>query len=77
MAHATCPAKDRFDGRVQRLDDAEPHGMIAVGGDAVEVIHQRVAELLHLRQPLPTQGLQPAPEKACHPVAGLVGQIGA
>jgi hypothetical protein len=44
-----------------------------IGGDAVEVVHERVAELLHLEQPLPAQCLQPAEEKAGHAVTSLVG----
>jgi hypothetical protein len=38
--------------------------MIAVGGDAVEVIHQRVAELFHLGQSWPAQGFS-QPKRNC------------
>ena len=39
--HAASPAKDTFDGRVEGLDDSEADVMIAVRGDAIEMIHQR------------------------------------
>ena len=38
--------------------------MITVGGDAVEVVDERVAELFHLAQTPPSQGFQPAEEKS-------------
>ena len=72
IAHATRAAKDRFDRGVQRLDDAEADRMIAVGSNALQVIREGGAELLHLRQSLPAQGVQPAEEKACHaPARGV------
>ena len=40
MAHPAGAAKHGFDGGVQRLDDAEANGMIAVGRDAVEMIRR-------------------------------------
>ena len=47
--------------------------MIATRRDAVEMLHQRVAELLHLRHPLPAQRLQPAEEEARHALTNFVG----
>src|SRR5205085_3631663 len=56
-----------------RLDDAKADRVIAIGGDAVEMIHERVAELLHLGQSLPAQRLQPPEKKPRHTVSGRVG----
>jgi hypothetical protein len=73
VAHATNPSEDGLDGRVDRLDDAKPHRVIATGGDAVEMREQKLAEAFHFRQPLPAQRLDPAEEEVQHPGAGLVG----
>ncbi len=73
IAHATSAPEDGFDRRVQRLDDPEADRMMAIGGDAVDVVDERVAELLHLGQPLPAQRLQPAEEKPRDAVPGRVG----
>ncbi len=43
--------------------------MIAVAGDAVEVVYERVAELLHLWQSLPAQrSLSPDQDSPARPV---------
>ena len=72
VAHATSAAQHRLDRRVQGLDDAEAHGVVAVGLDAVDVLDQEGAELLHLRQSLPAQRLGPAVEKALDTPVSLV-----
>lgn len=72
MTHAASASKDGFDRRVQRLNDAEANGVIAVRGNTVEVIHQRVAEFLHLRQTLPPQRLQPPEEESGHALLGII-----
>jgi len=46
--------------------------MIAVRGDTIEMVHQRVAELLHLGQSLQAKGFQPAEEKPGDALARLV-----
>ena len=47
--------------------------MVAVGGDAVEVVDQGVAEPFHLGHSLPASRLEPAEEDPRHALAGLVG----
>jgi hypothetical protein len=46
--------------------------VIAVRSDTVEMPNQKVAELLHLGQPLPPQCLQPAKEKSGNIFSGPV-----
>jgi hypothetical protein len=62
VAEATSAVDDALERRIHRLDDAEAHGMVAVGGDAVDVYQQEPAEPLRLRQPLPAQRLHPTEE---------------
>lgn len=59
ISHATGPAKHGFDGGVDRLHHAEADPVIAVGGDAVDVLQQEVAQSFHLGQALPAPGLEP------------------
>src|SRR6516165_10876190 len=47
--------------------------METIGGDAFEMTDQKGAELLHFRQPLPAQGLDPADEKVTDTLRRLVG----
>jgi hypothetical protein len=49
---------------IERGSTARANWMITVGGDAVEVVDERVAELFHLAQTPPSQGFQPAEEKS-------------
>src|SRR5262249_714729 len=42
------------------------------GGDAVEMFHQQVAQLLHLGEPLPPQRFEPAEEKLGDAIPRLV-----
>jgi len=72
IAHSPRSAQDRLDRRVDGFDDTESDGMIAVGGDAVEVAHEQIAQLLHLGQPLPAHGLEPPEQKAGDPLARRV-----
>jgi hypothetical protein len=44
-------AQHTSDRRVQRFEDAESGWVIAVRGDAVDVLQQEVAEALHFGQP--------------------------
>jgi hypothetical protein len=60
IAHPACSPEDSFDRRVDRLDDTKADRMIAVGGDALEVTEEEVAESLHFREALPAQRLDPA-----------------
>jgi hypothetical protein len=73
MAHPAGAPEDGLDRRVQRLDDAEANGMIAVRGDAIKVVDQGVTKFFHFGQPLPAQRLQPPEEKACQTVMGPIG----
>ena len=73
IAHAASAPENGFDRRVHRFDDAEANGMVAVGGDPVNVAEEKVAETFHLRQPLPPQRLDPAENEVQHARAGLVG----
>ena len=59
VSHPSCPPQDRLDGGVDRLDDAEANGMIAVGRDPLDVLEEEVAEALHLGQALPAERLDP------------------
>src|SRR5690242_17901163 len=52
-----------FDGRVDRLDDAEAHVMIAIGGDAVDVLQEEVSESFDLGQALPPKRLKGVKER--------------
>jgi hypothetical protein len=38
IAHASRASEDGFDRGVQRLDDTEADGMLAVGRDAIDVL---------------------------------------
>lgn len=73
ITHATGATQHGFDGRIDRFDDAEPHGMIAVGRDALDVLQEKVAELFHLRQTLPAQGLEPSHQEIENARSRLVG----
>lgn len=53
VTHPTRATNNRFDGRVQRFDDAEADRVKAVGGDPVEVLHEEGTKPVHLREPLP------------------------
>lgn len=66
VAHAARPAEDGLDRSVDAFDDTEANAMTAVGGDAIEVAEQEGAELLHLRQALPAERLEPAGEEVRH-----------
>src|SRR5712691_4315606 len=46
--------------------------MIALRGDAVEVFHQRVGQLLHFWKSLPPQGLEPPEQESGDAHAGLI-----
>src|SRR5688572_7556954 len=73
VAHATRAANDRFDGRVHRLDDTEPHRVVTISRDAVDMLQQEVAKAFHFRQSLPPQRLEPAEQEVQDPGASLVG----
>ena len=47
IAHPACSPENSFDRRVDRLDDTEADRMIAVGGDALEVTEEEVAESIY------------------------------
>jgi len=53
IPHASRAAEDGFDRRVDRFDDAEANGMVALSGDALDVCEQEVAQSLHLGEALP------------------------
>src|SRR6185503_7495785 len=72
VAHPASAPDHSFDCCIDRLDNAEAYGVIAVRSDTVEVPNQKVAELLHLGQPLPPQCLQPAKEKSGNTFSGPV-----
>jgi hypothetical protein len=74
IAHPTCPTQDGFDGRIDRLNDAEADGMVAVGRDPVDVFEQELAQPIHLRQPLPPQRIDPTVEEFNTPVRVLYVQ---
>jgi len=42
------------------FDHAESNGMVAVGGDALDVFEQKFAQPLHFGGTLPPQGLEPS-----------------
>ena len=46
--------------------------MVAVGGDAVEVSQQELAQLVHLGEALPPQGAPPTLEEVGDPTTRLV-----
>jgi hypothetical protein len=46
------PPDEAFERRVQRFDNTETNRVITVRGDAVEVLQQRVTQLLHFRESL-------------------------
>ena len=72
-SHPACPSKDGFDRRVDRLDHAEAHGVIAVRGDALDMTEEELAEAIHLRQALPTKRVDPAVQEIQHAGSSLVG----
>jgi len=72
VSHASRSAQDRFDGGVDRLDDAEPNGMVAVGGDPFDVCEEELAQPVHFGKPLPPQRVDPAIEEIQHPGSRLV-----
>jgi hypothetical protein len=43
IPHAARAAEDGFDRGVDRFDDAKANGMVAVGGDALDMFEQKVA----------------------------------
>ena len=73
IPHPTRASEHGFDRRVNRLDDAEADGMVAVGGDALDMTEKEVAQALHLRKALPSQRANPAEQKVEHPGPRLVG----
>ena len=46
--------------------------MVAIGGDPLDVVEEKVAEPFHLRQPLPPQRVDPAEQESQHAGAGFV-----
>src|SRR5581483_6408656 len=60
IAHPARTANHGLDGRVQELDEPEAHRMDAGGGNALEVLHEVGAQLLHFWQSLSAERLQPA-----------------
>ena len=73
VSHASRPTQHRFDSGVDRLHDAEPHRMVAVGGDPVEMLEEEVAQPFHLGQSLPAQCADPPIEEVEDPGTGLIG----
>src|SRR4051812_26816803 len=63
IPHASCPAHHGFDSRVDGFDDAEAHWLVAVGGDALDVLQHEVAEQLHLGTALRAERLEPSDHK--------------
>jgi hypothetical protein len=73
IPHPACPSKDSFDRRVDRLDHAEAHEVIAVRGDAADMTEEELAEAIHLRQALPTERVDPPVQEIQHGGPRLVG----
>src|SRR5512133_37739 len=72
VAHAAGAAEDGFDGGVERLNHAEADGVVAVGGDAIEVAQEKLAELVHLGEALPPESAPPALQEPGETLARLV-----
>ena len=72
IAHAAGTAKDRFDGGVDRLDDAKAQPMVTVGGEPLEVGEEKIAQALHFRKALPAERSDPGEQEVKHAGAGLV-----
>src|SRR5262245_14177989 len=62
-----------FDGGVDRFDVTAANDMVAVGGDTVDVLEEEIAQLLHLWEALPPQGLEPSHQEIKYARSGLVG----
>ena len=76
VAHPAGATQHALDGRVDRFHDPEADAMVAVGGDAVDMHEEEVAEALHLGQALPAQRLHPAEEEVQHARPGLRSKDG-
>src|SRR6516225_1944266 len=72
IAHAARTAKDRFDGGVDRLDDAKAHPMVTVGCDPFDVGEEKITQSLHFRKALPAERSDPSEQEVQHAAAGLV-----
>jgi hypothetical protein len=53
IPHPSRTAEYRFDGGVDRFDDPKPYGMIAVGGDPLDMVEEEVSQAFHFGQSLP------------------------
>ena len=72
IAHAARTAKDRFDGGVDRLDDAKAHPVVTVGCDPFDVGEEKIAQPLHFRKALPAERCDPGEQEVQHAGPGLV-----
>ena len=43
ISHPSRATEHGFDGGVDRFDNSEPYGMIAVGGDALDMTEEEVS----------------------------------
>lgn len=73
VAHPASAADDRFDARVDRLDDSEAHRVVAVGRDPFDMTEEEVTQALHLGQSLPPQRPDPTKQEVEHAGSRLVG----
>src|SRR5438093_338743 len=73
VTHPSGPTEDGFDGGIDRLDHPKSDMVSAVGGDAVEMLEEELAQPVHLRKPLPAECVTPAVEEIQHAHARLVG----
>src|SRR5882672_10048733 len=67
ISHAARSTEHGCDGGVDRLDHPEPDLVIAVGGNPVEMLEQKLAQPLHLGKALPPKRIAPAVEEVQHP----------
>ena len=44
IAHAASAPENGFDRRIDRFDDSEADGVVAIGGDPLDLAEEKVAE---------------------------------
>ncbi len=72
VAQAPGAANDDLDGGVERLDRAEAHRVVAVGGDAVKVAQRGLPEPAHFGELPPPECTALALEDVCDTTARLI-----